>query len=373
MKKLLLLATTLALACGLILGGLGSAMAEETQNQLSRGLFGTVDNVSIDGDGNGTIVLSNVKPASGNVSELEITVTENTLFHIPTVTMPVTGGFWQDWGQLQSESQALIQEASRLAILLTDPAEDLTAQKVMVVPVKNLYRHRYQHRLGVVVDVEGNTATVAKKNGEQLMINLAEGVEVSEGQFVVLVTDRLSGETQLRAVHAYRVQSLMERFEGYLEGSLTEEDFNAITERIQAAHEHHIALLEQLKTEMEEQNRERAVNRIEQAIQYGEARYAELLQLRDQIQQRIQEAGGWDEWIEHWGIASGNITDIDLMKRLITVETEDGNVVLHVPLRARIVQDDYPFAFRSLEEGDVVAKAIYHIGMVNEVIYIEIA
>ena len=373
MKKMLLLATTLALACGLLLGGLGSAMAEETQNEYCRGLFGTVDNVSIDEDGNGTIVLSSVKPASDNAATVEITVTGETAYHIPTVTVLATGGVWQTWTQLQDESQSLVDEANRVAILLTDPAEDLTAQKIMVVPAKNLYRHRYQHRLGVVTDVDGDTATVAKRNGEQFTVGLAEGVEVSEGQFVVLVTDRLSGETQLRAVHAYRFQALMERFEGYLEGSLTKDDFDQATERIQAAHERHVALLEQLKTKLEEQNREQAVERVEQAIQYCEARYAEVIQLREQIRERIQNAGGWDEWAAQWDVISGNITDIDSTKRLITVETEDGTVVLHVPLRARIVQDDYPFAFRTLEVGDEVVKAVYHIGVTNEVIYLEIA
>ena len=260
-----------------------------------------------------------------------------------------------------------------MAVLLTDPADDLTAQKVMVVPAKNLYRYRYQHRLGVVVDVEGNEATVAKKNGEQLTLTLQEGAELSKGQFVVIVTDRLSGEAQLKAVHVYRFQALMERFAAHIEGSLTEEDFNQVSARIEAAYERHIALLEQLKTKLEEQNREQAVTRVEQAIRYCEARYAEVIQLRDQIRQRIEDAGGWDEWKEQWGVISGNITDIDLTGRLITVETEDGPVVLHIPLRAGIVQDGYPFAFRSLEVRDVVVEAIYHKGDVNQVIYLKIA
>lgn len=375
MKKMLLLATTLALACGLILGGMGGVLAEENQNQNCRGLFGTVENVSIGEDGSGTIVLSNVNPLSAfdNASTVEITVTENTTYHIPNVTVLATGGAWQTWDQLAPESKTLVEEAGRLAILLTEPAGYSTVQKVMVVPAKNLYRYRYQHRLGVVVDVEADVATVARKNGEQITIKLGEGVEVSEGQFVVLVTDRLSGETQLRAVHAYRFEALMERFEGYLEGSLTVEDFNQVTAKIQAAYEKHLALLEQMKTKLEEQNRQRAVERVERAIQYCEARYAEVNQLREQIRDRIQDAGGWDEWVAQWDVISGNITAIDSTKRLITVETEDGTVVLHVPLRARVVQDGYAFAFRSLEEGDEIVQGIYYIGETNEVIYLELA
>jgi len=280
---------------------------------------------------------------------------------------------WQTWTALADESQSLVEEADRLAVLLTEPADDLTAQKIMVVPVKKLYRWRYQHRLGVVVDVEGGTATVAKRNGEQMKIALQEGVVVSEGQFVVLVTDRLSGESQLRAVHAYRFQTLMDRFEGYLEGRLTKDDFEGVTERIQAAYARHIAALEQLKTKLEEQNREQAAARVEQAIRYCEARYAEVIQLRDQIRQRIQDAGGWDAWQDQWGVISGNITNIDTSSRLITIETGEGPIVLHVPFRAGIVQDDYPFAFSSLEVGDVVVKAIYHKGDVNQVVYLEIA
>ena len=109
MKKILLLCTTLALACGLLLGGLGSALAEETQNHYSRGLFGTVDDVSIDADGNGTIVLSNLKPASDNTATLEIEVTADTVYHIPTVTVLATGGVWQTWMALADESQSLVE------------------------------------------------------------------------------------------------------------------------------------------------------------------------------------------------------------------------------------------------------------------------
>jgi hypothetical protein len=117
----------------------------------------------------------------------------------------------------------------------------------------------------------------------------------------------------------------------------------------------------------------RAAELVGQAIQYCEARYAEAIQLRDQIRERIENAGGWEEWAAQWAVVSGNITDIDLTKRLITVDTEDGSVTLHVPLRASIVKDDYPFAFRSLEVGDVIAEAIYHKGTANEVIYIKLA
>ena len=378
MKKILLAATTLALACGLMLGSAGSVLAVEggqsqTQNEYCRGLFGTVDNITIAEDGAGTIELTNVKPIdSAADGTANVTVTENTTYHIPSVTVyPV--GAWQTWDQLTDESKEVVLDANRVAILLTEPATDQIAQKVMIVPAKKLYQHRYQHRLGVVVDVEGDTATVAQRNGEQVTVQIGEGAEVEAGQFVIMVTDRLTNETQLRAVHSYRVERLIERFEGYLEGSLTQEDFDKAAAMMQAAHEKHIAMMEQIQNRLEEQNRTRAANAVGTGMQYCEARYAEALQLREQIRSRVNEAGGWDAWSSEWTEISGTIASVNLANRTVVVDTEDGSVTLQVPLRARIVKDGNLFALKSLDEGDVVTKAIYHTGNVNIAIYVEIA
>ncbi len=381
MKRMLLVATTLALACGLMLGTGNVLAADEGQNQgqiqneYCRGLFGTVDEIVLNSDNIPvTIKLINVKPLTDtNGGTANITVTENTTYHIPTVTTGLTGGAWQKWDQLAEESQDVVLDANRVAILLTVPATDQIAQKVMIIPAKKLYHHRYQHRLGVVTDVQGDTATVAQRNGEQITVQLGEGAEVEVGQFVVMVTDRVTNQTQLRAIHSYRVERLIERFEGYLEGSLTQEDFDEATAMLQAAHAKHIALMEQIQTRMEEQNRTRAANAVGTAIQYCEARYAEALQLRDQIRERVQDAGGWDRWRSEWAEISGTVASVNLVSRTVVIDTEDGAVTLQVPLRARIVKDGNLFALKSLSEGDVVTKAIYHTGNVNIAIYIEMA
>jgi hypothetical protein len=287
--------------------------------------------------------------------------------------MGLTGGANRKWDQLTEESQDLVLDANRVAILLTEPATDQIAQKVMIVPAKKLYRHRYQHRLGVVVNVEGDTATVAQRNGEQVTVQLGEGAEVEVGQFVIVITDRLANETQLRAVHSYRVEKMIERFEGYMEGSLSQKDFDEATARLQAAHEKHIAIMEQIQTKLEEQNRTKAANAVGTAMQYCEARYAEALQHRDQIRDRIQQAGGWEEWRSEWAEISGTVASVNLANRTVVIDTADGAVTLQVPLRARIVKDGNLYALRSLEVGDAVAKAIYHVSAVNIAIYIEIA
>jgi ABC-type cobalamin transport system ATPase subunit len=381
MKKILLVATTLALACGLMLGT-GSVLAadegqnqSQIQNEYCRGLFGTVDEIVLNSDNVPvTIKLTNVKPADSTADgTADVAVTENTTFHIPSVTTALTGGAWQKWDQLTEESQDVVMDANRVAILLTEPATDQIAQKVMIIPAKKLYQHRYQHRLGVVVDVEGDTATVAQKNGEQITVQLGEGAEVEAGQFVIMVTDRQTNQTQLRAVHSYRLERMIERFEGYMEGSLNQKDFDEATAMLQAAHEKHIAVMEQIQTRLEEQNRTKAANAVGTAMQYCEARHAEALQLRSQIRERIQQAGGWDEWRSEWAEISGNVTSVDLVSRTVVIDTADGAVTLQVPLRTRIVKDGNLFSLKSLEAGDVVTEAVYHIGNVNIAIYIEIA
>jgi hypothetical protein len=380
MKKILLVATTLALACGLMLGT-GSVLAadegqnqSQIQNEYCRGLFGTVDEIVLNTDNVPvTIKLTDVKPTDSVADgTADIALTENTTFHIPSVTTALTGGAWQKWDQLTEESQDLVMDANRVAILLTEPATDQIAQKVMIIPAKKLYQHRYQHRLGVVVEVEGDTATVAQKNGEQITVQLGEGAEVEAGQFVIMVTDRQTNQTQLRAIHSYRVERMIERFEGYMEGSLNQKDFDEATAMLQAAHEKHIALMEQIQTRLEEQNRTKAANAVGTAMQYCEARYAEALQLRDQIRERIQQSG-WNEWRSEWAEISGTVASVDLVSRTVVIDTADGAVTLQVPLRARIVQDGNLFSLKGLEAGDVVTEAVYHIGNVNIAIYIEIA
>ena len=368
MKKVLLLGTALALACGLMLGSIGSVLA--VANSGGRGLFGTVDNVSISDDGTGTITLTNVKPAAtaDNATTIEINVTDNTTYHIPSVTFVPTQR-WQTWQQLTPESRKLVQEAKRVAVLLAQPVADRVAVKVMVVPVGGI-AYRYHHQLGVVVTVAGDNATIAKRNGEQITVTIGDGVDVAVGQFVILVTDS-SGGTQLKAIQAYRVDRIADRFEGYLEGSLTEQDFDHATAQLQQAHDRHMTVLEGIKAKLEGQDRAQAAAMVQKAMDYSEARYSEVIQIREQIKERI-DAVGWDQWKTQWAVIQGTITSVDTAvgNRTVAMSTDNGTLTLKVAARARIVKDGTLFAISGLKAGEV-AEVIYHVPT-SEAIYIQV-
>jgi hypothetical protein len=367
MKRIILVITTLALACGLMLGTMGTATASTTQSGEGRGLFGTVTGVDISDDGTGVITLSNVKPLSAteNATTVEIAVSGTTVYHIPTVTVVPK---WQTWGNLTTESRGLVEDANRVAILLTNPASDRIAQKVMVVPAKGLCR--YRHQLGVVANVEGNAATIVMRNGEEVTLTLGEGVEVEVGQVVVLVTEKSTGEVQLRAVHAYRWERMVQRFEGYLSGALNQEDFDEATALIQQAHDRHMENLEALQDRLEARHRVRAAEMVGKAMQRAEARYAEAMQLRDQIKERVQEVG-WEEWMAQWGEASGTIASINAQTRTTTLTTDSGPLTLEVAVGARIMKHGNVYSLRGLNAGDVVEEAIYHKDT-NKAWYIEV-
>ncbi len=356
MKKIILVITTLALACGLMLGTMGMAMASTTQNGEGRGLFGTVEAVDISDNGTGVITLSNVKPLSAteDATTVEIAVTEATLYHIPTVTIAPK---WQTWQQITAETRGLVEDANRVAMLLTDPASDRVAQKVMIVPAKGLYRCR--HQLGVVAKVEGDTATITKRNGEQVTVTLGEGVQLEAGQVVILVTEKGAGEVQVRAVHAYRWEHMVQRFEGYLNGALDQDDFDKATQLMEQAHERHMDNLEALQNRLEERNRVQAAEMVGKAMEYAEARYAEAIQVRAQIQQRVQEAGGWGEWRAQWGQANGTIASINTQTRTMTLNTEGGPLTLEVAAGATITKNGNVYAFKGLKAGDVVGQVLY--------------
>lgn len=367
MKKIILVITTLVLACGLLLGITGSAMASTTQAGEGRGLFGTVESVDISEDGSGLITLSNVKPLSAteDATTADIEVTNNTLYHIPAVTLVPK---WQTWQELTAESQGLVEDATRVAILLVEPAADRIAQKVMVIPAKGQYC--YRHQLGVVAQVEGDTATIAKRNGEEVTVALGEGVEVEVGQVVVMVTNRASGEIQLRAVHAYRWEYMLQRFEGYLNGSLNQADFDRATALMKQAHERHINMLQALQTRLQEHNRLQAAAAVGEAIDYAEARYAEMLQLREQIRERVNQTS-WEEWRSQWGEANGTIASVNTQTRTMTMNTDSGTLTLQVAVRARIEKHDNVFTFEGLEAGDVVGRVLYNADT-NKAWYIEV-
>ncbi len=357
MKRIIFLATTLALACGLMLGTAGGAMASTAQGGEGRGLFGTVESANIDDSGAGSVTLSSVKQAGvgDNLTSLEIEVTATTVYHIPTVTLVPR---WQTWAQLTEDSRDLVVEANRVAVLLADPASNHVAQKVMVVPAKGICR--YRHQLGMVTGIEGTTATVTLRNGQEVSMTLAEGVQLEAGQVVVVATEKGTGEVQLRAVSAYRWENMVQRFEGYMNGSLNEESFDNATAMLERAHQRHIETLEALQKRLEERKRIQAAERVGLAIDYSEARFAEAMQLRDQIRTRVAQVG-WDEWMNQWGEASGTIASVNQQTRTVTLSTDNGSLTLQVAVTARISKGGYVYGLKGLGNGDQVEKVIYNV------------
>ena len=371
MKRILLVVMTLALATGLILGTAGSTLAA-TGTQNGRGIFGTVQSIVMTDNttGVGTITLTNVKPATADNASVEIQVTGNTTYNIPTVTVQPTQ-HWLTWQQLTPESQQLVLEAKRVAILLTEPAGNV-AEKVMVIPAGYL-AYRYHHHLGVVVNVEGNTATIAEKKDGEITVTLGEGVQVAVGQVVLIVTDS-SGGAELKAIKAYRIDQMVDRFEGYLEGSLTEANFDNVTVLIQQTQQKHIAYLKSLEDLLQSENRTQAAAAVGRAIDYVNARYSEALQFRAKIKDWIDKNGGWTAWQANWGDTSGTITEVTTVGRTLTISTGNGTVTVHVPVAARIVKDNALFVFRSLAVGNNLEKVIYYKSSnVNEALYIRVA
>jgi len=362
MKRILLVVVTLALTTGLILGTAGSTLAA-AGTQSGRGIFGTVQSIVMTDNttGVGTVTLTNVKPATADNASVEIQVTENTTYNIPTVTVQPTQR-WQTWQQLTPESRSLILGAHRVAILLTEPAGNVAA-KVMVIPAGYL-AYRYHHHLGVVVSVSDNgTATIAEKKGGQITVTLSEGVQLAVGQFVVVVTDS-SGGTQLKAIKAYRIDKIVDRFEGYLEGSLTEANFDNVTALIQQTQQKHIAYLQRVQDLLQSENRTQAAAAVGKAIDYANARYSEALQFRAKIKDWIDKNGGWTAWQAQWGDTSGTITAVNTVGRTLTISTDNGTITVHVPVAARIVKDTSTgpalFAFKSLAVGNQLEKVIYY-------------
>jgi len=356
-KRIILLVTTVALACGLTLGIAGGAMASTSQSGEGRGLFGTVESVAIDEDGAGSVTLSSVKSAnaSDNGTTLEVKVTAATVYHIPTVTLAPR---WQTWPELTDDSRDLVKEANRVAVLLADPASNHIAQRVMVVPAKGICR--YRHQLGMVTGIDGTTATVTLRNGQEVSMTMAEGMELGAGQVVVVVTEKSTGEVQLRAVSAYRWEHMVQRFEGYMNGSLNQAGFDNATAMLQKAHERHIAELDALRQRLEERNRIQAAERVGLAVDYSEARFAEALQLRDQIRARVQQVG-WDEWMAQWGETRGTIVSVNTQTRAMTLSTENGTPNLRVATAARITKSGYVYGLRGLGAGDVGEKVVYSV------------
>ena len=291
-QRILLVVATLVLACGLMLGTMGVALADESAE--CRGLFATVDGVTIDENGFGTIDLVNVKCVEG-VDTLTLITDNDTLYHIPTLAP------WQSWADLSADLAASddfdrtqpVVAGDRIAVSLVEPftsSEDAVASKVMVIiPGKKMYRHQ----LGVVAKVEGDTATIIDKDGEQVMVTLRNGLDVEPGQFVVMVTNRFSNEVHFRAVQAHQVGQLMERFQRYMNQASNQDDLDEANGLLEQAHERHMNVLEGMQNRLQDQNQEQLEEAVGQAIENEQSCYQECVQLREQIQNQVRESG-WD-------------------------------------------------------------------------------
>lgn len=340
MRKFLLVITTLVLTCVLVLGSAGIASGQETSE--SRGLFGKVEDISVDSDGNGTLVL-----AGGET----VTLAVATTYHVPTfVTL------WQTWGELSDEAKVFVHGAGRVAVLLTEPATDLIAMKVMVIseyPVRS-------HQVGVVVSIDGDTVTIVNKAGEEVTITLPEGVEVATGEYVTLVAKRFANEARLTAMAAHNIEQLTNRLRGYIEGAPGPKSFDRLSTLLEVAHERHMNVLEGIKARFKgyHQAESEAIEAIQQAIDKVQAHYESALQKRQEIGDRI--SAGWEEWKAQWSEIEGTVTGVDLDGSTITITPTAGDAVtLTVTASTQLVKDGRLAILSDLAPEDVVRKAAY--------------
>jgi hypothetical protein len=289
-QRILILLAALTLTATLLVGGLGSALAADSDE--CRGLFGTVVSVDIDDQGFGTISLENVKCVEGT-DTLTVTCDNSTTYHVPTFTPP-----WQTWTQW-AESQVnlegyLMPETGngRIAVLLTEPLTGETvepvANKIMIIPQKAMYQPQYRHQLCVLAGIDGNMARVINRNGQEVTVELPEGTELAEGQLMIMVTNRFNNGVQFRLVAANKAGDLFARFRNQLQVAETEEVANQIGAIAETAYQRQMNTLECLQIRLQEQNREQLAAAVGQAIDDAECHYQQTLQLQEQICSRVR-------------------------------------------------------------------------------------
>ena len=352
MSKMLLVLTSLVLTCGLVLGTAGTALAAQSTD--GRGLFATVENVTIDADGNGLIAFQDADP---------VTVNTNTTYHIPTFVPP-----WQTWVELADTTsddsklgQVYVEGADRVGILLEEPVSERIAAKVMVIPDEPIRRHR----AGVVVsvNVEEGTVTIVNKAGHEITIDLPEGFQVAPGEYVTLVARRfrVANEVRLRAMAVQNMAQLATRLRTHMEAAQRQQDFERAGELLEQAYQRQRDVLEGIKTRLEAQQetQTRAMQAVDQAIDDLDERHQETLRLMEQIRERVRT--GWESWLAQWSVVQGNITAIDLEAQTVTVESADGDAVdLEVVNSTQIMKDGVLATISDLAVGDTVKKAYYN-------------
>ncbi len=289
-QRIAMAGSALALAGGLTLGSMSPAMAGESAE--CRGLFATVENITVDEWGVGTMSLVNVKGSEG-VETLTLVADNGTLYHMPTFAP------WQCWGDLSADLAASgdpdrtqpVVAGDRIAVSLDEPfvaGEEAVASKVMtVIPG----RHMHRHQLGVVARVEGDSVTIVDREGEQIEMTLRSGLDVEPGQFVVMVANREGNEVQLRAMEAHRAGDMIERFKGYMYQALGQDDLDRASGLLEQAHERHMNLLQGMQSKLQDRNQERLAAAVGQAIDNEQSCYQEAVQLRDRIQEQARTSG----------------------------------------------------------------------------------
>ncbi len=293
-QRIALGVTTLALAGGLTLGNMSIAMASEPPE--CRGLFATVENVTVDENGVGTIGLVDVRCADG-VNTLILIADNETLYHVSALSG------WQSWDALSEELAAgeacdrtqPVVAGDRIAVSLDGPlgsSEDAVASKVMtVIPG----RHTHRHQLGVVARVEGDTATIVDRNGDQVKMTLRAGLEVEQGQLVVMVANQVRSEVQLQAVQAHRVGDVMNRFERYMTQASNQGDFDQASGLMEQAHERHMNLLQGMQAKLQDRNQEQLAAAVGEAIDNEQSCYQHAVQTREQLRDQARESGWSDQ------------------------------------------------------------------------------
>jgi len=344
MGKILLVVMSLVLVCGLVLGSAASATAQGTEETAApRGLFGTVESISVDAYGNGSITLKDV--------EQPVIVNADTRYHIPTVVPP-----WQVWSELSDEGKLRVQGAVRVAILLAEPASERIALKVMVIPQRPVY----SHQVGVVVSVDGDTVTILNKAGKEVTIALPEGVEVTPGEFVILVAGRFANQARLRVMAAHEISQLANRLQNQMEAAQGPQGFGRLSDLLEKTYERHRRVLERVRAKLEERHQVqmRAIEAVEQAMNRWRVHHENALQRMEQIRERIR--AGWEEWKAQWGKVEGTIVSVDLDEQTVTIAPGEGiQVALKVTESTQIVKDGRPATLANLAEDDVVREAIY--------------
>ena len=290
MKKVLVAIAALTLATTLLIGGVGSVLAVDSQE--CRGLFGTVAVVDLDDQGIGTIHLENVKCIEG-ADNMTLTCDNSTTYHIPTFRP--ASQTWTGWADSDVDLTDYLKADARIAVLLTEPLTNETvepvAAKIMLIPGKSTYQPQYRHRLCVLAGVDGNMARILDRNGQEATVEVPEGAQLREGQLMIMVTNKFNNEVQYRLAAVNKAGDLFARFHNQLQAAESQQVANQIGATAQQAHERQMGTLECLQAKLQEQNREQLAAAVGQAIEDAEGHYQQTNHLQEQICNQLRTSG----------------------------------------------------------------------------------